>query len=152
VYLQEGMTAIDLGCGPGMFTLAMARLVGETGRVIAVDLQPKMLELVREKALAHHLAARIRIHRNTMDSIGLTEHADFILSFYMVHEVKDQRAFLREVRGLLSPGGKYLVVEPMAVSRREFTETVRLAQEAGLEVLEYRNRWYSHRALFGPAP
>ncbi len=145
------MTVIDLGCGPGMFTLAMARMVGETGRVVAVDIQPQMLELVREKARARHLESRIQLHQNTEDSIGLTEQADFILSFYMVHELKDPKTFLREVRDLLQPGGIYLVVEPAAVSRRGFSETVRLAQQVGLGMLECRNHWYRHRALFGLA-
>ena len=42
--VQEGQTAVDLGCGPGFFTLPLARMVGESGRVIAVDLQSKMLD------------------------------------------------------------------------------------------------------------
>ena len=48
-YLQKGMTALDLGCGPGFFTMEMARLVGKTGKVIAADLQEGMLDIVRGK-------------------------------------------------------------------------------------------------------
>ena len=45
------MTALDVGCGPGFFTLDMARLVGESGQVIAADLQEGMLQIVRDKII-----------------------------------------------------------------------------------------------------
>lgn len=44
-YLREGMTAIDLGCGMGYFSRAMAKIVGDAGKVISVDLQTKMLDI-----------------------------------------------------------------------------------------------------------
>ncbi len=58
-YIQEGNTVIDMGCGPGYFTIDMAKIVGPEGRVIAVDIQAKMLERVRKKAQKHGLAERI---------------------------------------------------------------------------------------------
>ncbi len=48
-YIKEGDTAIDLGCGPGFFSIDMAKMVGSTGKIIAVDLQKEMLEKVKEK-------------------------------------------------------------------------------------------------------
>jgi len=45
-YIQEGDTILDLGCGPGYFSIAMAKMVGSKERIIAVDLQKKMLEKV----------------------------------------------------------------------------------------------------------
>jgi ubiquinone/menaquinone biosynthesis C-methylase UbiE len=38
-YIEEGMTVLDIGCGPGFFSIDMAQMVGKTGRVIAADLQ-----------------------------------------------------------------------------------------------------------------
>ena len=49
-YIQAGNTVMDMGCGPGYFTIDMAKLVGPKGRVIAIDIQTKMLERVRKKA------------------------------------------------------------------------------------------------------
>ena len=48
-FIKEGMTVLDIGCGPGFFTMDMAEMVGETGRVIASDLQEVMLDKIRYK-------------------------------------------------------------------------------------------------------
>ena len=61
--VTEGDTAVDLGCGPGFFTLPMASMVGHGGTVIAVDLQQEMLDRLRLRAERAGLAARIRLHR-----------------------------------------------------------------------------------------
>lgn len=148
-YVKEGMTAIDIGCGPGMFTLAMATMVGDAGTVIAVDIQQEMLDLVRKKAGRKGFVSRIRFHRSEPDRTGVTEKADFILSFYMVHEVPDRGAFLLEVQGLLKPGGKYLIVEPeFHVSEEAFAETVADAGKAGLKPVLYPKVRMSRAALF----
>jgi ubiquinone/menaquinone biosynthesis C-methylase UbiE len=42
-YIKEGMTVLDLGCGPGFFSIDIAQMVGKSGRVIASDLQVGML-------------------------------------------------------------------------------------------------------------
>jgi ubiquinone/menaquinone biosynthesis C-methylase UbiE len=148
-YVKEGMTAIDIGCGPGMFTLAMATMTGETGKVIAVDVQQEMLEVVRKKAERMGLTSRIRFHKSEPDRFGVGEKADFILSFYMVHEVEDRDAFLKEVRGLLKPGGKYLIVEPdFHVSKEAFDDTVAAARQAGLKPVFSPKVLLSRAALF----
>jgi len=148
-YLREGMTAIDIGCGPGMFTLAMAKMVGASGKVIAVDLQQEMLDAVRRKSDRLGLTSRITFHRSTPDALGIAEKADFILSFWMVHEVQDQIRFFREVRGILKPGGKFLIVEPVIhVSGPAFTGSVERARRSGLAVIAAPKIGFSRAALF----
>jgi len=148
-YVKEGMTVIDIGCGPGMFMRAIAEMAGDTGCVIAVDIQQEMLDLARLKSERRNLSSRIRFHKSEPDRIGITENADFILSFYMVHEVPDRDAFLKEVHGLLKPGGKYLVVEPTShVSRDAFEDTVKYARDAGFRVVSFPKIALSRAALF----
>ena len=60
-FIHEGQTVIDIGCGPGFFTLAMARLVGENGRVIAVDIQKSMLDKLNHNAKKTGLQSRIKV-------------------------------------------------------------------------------------------
>ncbi len=133
-YIEAGQIVLDLGCGPGTFSIAMAKMVGESGKVIAVDVQEEMLKLVREKAAQQGLESRIFTHKSGPGGIGLSEKVDFALAFYMVHEVPDAEAFLKEVASLLKPKGKLLIVEPkMHVSANDFEKTVEVAQQAGLK-------------------
>jgi ubiquinone/menaquinone biosynthesis C-methylase UbiE len=127
------MTVLDVGCGPGFFTIELARLVGPSGRVIACDLQPAMLQKLRAKTEGTDLAGRITLHRCEKDRLGVSEKVDFVLAFYMVHELPDLRAFFEEVASLLKPGGQVFIVEPpLHVSRAAFEETLRKAASAGL--------------------
>ena len=137
--VEPGMTVLDIGCGPGFFTLAMARLVGPNGRVIAADLQPEMLARVRAHAEKEGLLERITLHQCEPMRIGLAGPVDFVLAFWMVHEVPDRQAFLNEVYHLLKPGGRLLVVEPqMHVDRINFAETMKLAAGRGFTPLGER--------------
>ena len=110
-YIEKGMTVLDIGCGPGFFSVDMAHLVGESGRVIAVDLQE--------------------------DQLGVSEQVDFILVFYMFHEVTHQDGFLDEIGSLLKPEGRVLIVEPpFHVSTSAFKEMIAKARNSGLQPVE----------------
>lgn len=139
-FVRPGHTVVDLGCGPGYFSLEMACLVGDGGQVICVDLQREMLAIVGNKAGKRNLSHRIRTHQCTQDRIGLGPdvQADFILAFYMVHETPDPAAFLAEVKTLLKTGGRFLVIEPrFHVSKSDFRKTLVMAEDAGLKPADY---------------
>ncbi len=132
--IRSGQKVLDIGCGPGIFSLAMARIVGEEGVVIAADLQQAMLDRLRMHAQAEGLESRIHLHKCESDRIGLNETVDFALAFYMVHEVPNAEAFLRDVHGLLKPGGQLLLVEPkFHVSAAGFRKTIDLAHTVGFD-------------------
>ena len=111
-YVQKGMTVMDIGCGMGHFTLGLAELVGETGQVIAVDLQEKMLNIMLKRAARKGLLRRIRPHHALPDSINYADTVDFILAFWMVHEVPDPETFFKEVVTILKPSEQMLYAEP----------------------------------------
>jgi ubiquinone/menaquinone biosynthesis C-methylase UbiE len=149
-YIREGMTALDLGCGPGFFTLEMARLAGSSGKAIAADLQEGMLEKVKAKLQHAALAGRIQFHRCLADRIGLAETCDFILVFYMFHEVPDQARFLAEIRSLLKPGGRVLLAEPKwHVTPKEFQQAIVVMEQAGFKVLDRPKIRFSRTVLLG---
>ncbi|MHB1038149.1 MAG: class I SAM-dependent methyltransferase [Pirellulales bacterium] len=136
-YVRAGMTVIDVGCGMGLFSIAMAKLVGDQGRVIAVDLQRKMLDVLGKRAERAGVADRIQRHKCDQDRLGVDAQADFALAFMMVHEVPDQRRLLGEIMACLKPGGKLLVAEPkIHVPGKAFGQTVALATEVGLRTFE----------------
>jgi len=136
-YVGPGMTVMDVGCGMGFCSIAMAKIVGDSGQVIAIDLQQKMLEVLRQRAAKAGVADRIVLHKCQQNRLGIVAQADFALAFMMVHEVPDQRRLLAEIQACLKPGGKLLVAEPkIHVSRKAFGKTVALAGEVGLNVVE----------------
>lgn len=142
-YVREGMTVADLGCGMGWSAIALAKLVGEPGHVIAVDVQEKMLAVVTKRARRAGVAGRIRTVRCTFDSIGFDETVDFAVAFWVVHEVRDAGAFLRQVHARLKRDGKLLIVEPaFHVSKRAFEEMIETAKEVGLA--ERERTWIMH--------
>jgi ubiquinone/menaquinone biosynthesis C-methylase UbiE len=136
-YIKEGMTVMDLGCGPGFFSIDIAQMVGNSGRVIACDLQEGMLRKTRDKIHGTALEERITLHQCRDNRLGISEKVDFVLAFYMVHEVPDQRKFFDEIVSILRPKGKLFIAEPpFHVSKNAFEETVRIAQNAGFTPIE----------------
>ena len=146
-----GDTAVDLGCGPGFFTLPLAEMVSSDGSVIAVDLQAAMLDKVRSRAERKGLTARIRLHQCAADSLDLDgECADFALAFWMVHEVPDASRFFSDVHHVLRAGARFLLVEPRGhVKGDAFERTVNLAMAAGHRPLARPRVAFSRAALFG---
>ncbi len=145
-YVQEGMTVLDLGCGPGSFSIDLARMVGPSGRIIAADLQNGMLERIRGKIRGTELEKRIVLHRCKEESIGVSEPVDFVLAFYMIHEVPEMRKFFEEIHSILKPGGKFLIVEPklLHVSGSEFQATIAKAEAVGFTAIEQPRILFSH--------
>ena len=151
-YVKEGMTALDLGCGPGFFTLEMARLAGNAGKVIAADLQEGMLAIVRKKMQNSDMADRVKLHLCRPEGIGLSEKCDFILVFYMLHEVPETLAFFKEIKALLKAGGKVLIVEPKwHVSQNDFLESIAILKQAGFEVSAEPKIRFSRTIVIGNA-
>jgi len=135
-YVRPAMTALEPGPGMGFFTLELARLVGDGGRVVVVDVQPRMLEALRRRATRAGLAGRIDARLGKGASLGVDDLAgavDFILAFAVVHELPDAAAFLAQAARVLKPSGRMLISEPrLHVSQEHFDATVRAAEAAGL--------------------
>lgn len=137
-FVAEGMVVLEPGPGMGFFTVELARRVGERGRVVAVDIEPRMLEGLRRRARKEGLLHRIDTRLATASGLGLQDldgRVDFALAYAVVHEVPDQTRFLADVHAALRPGGKVLLAEPRGhVKDPEFRATLRLAEGAGFRV------------------
>jgi SAM-dependent methyltransferase len=120
----------------GFFTLEAARLVGPKGRVIAVDIQSKMLEVLRRRAQRAGLLDRLDTRLIKDNDLGIQDlkgKVDFVLAFAMVHEVPDPAKFFSETSAALKPGGRILFAEPAGhVSAQHFEHLIAQAREAGL--------------------
>jgi ubiquinone/menaquinone biosynthesis C-methylase UbiE len=150
-YVKPGMTALDVGCAMGFFSLPLARMVGERGKVICVDVQEKMLRSLRKRALNAGLVDRIIPRLCGEHSLGLGEFAkkiDFALVFAIIHEVPEARGFLGEIGKTMKSGSQCLVAEPKwHVSAEEFETTLSIAKEKGFQVVARPRIFRSHSAL-----
>lgn len=150
-YVKEDQTVLDLGCGPGFFSLAMAKMVGEKGKVISVDIQDEMLQILKNKSELKGLNSRIVLHKAQPEKLGISEMVDFALAFYMVHEVPDKKSFLSEVASHLKPEGRFLIVEPkFHVSKFDFDSTLEVARSAGLEQISEPKISFDRTVLLKP--
>ena len=150
-YVREGMIALEPGPGMGFFTLELARRVGDRGRVIALDIQPKMLAVLERRAAKAGLRNRVETRLIPPDSMGLSDLAgkvDFALAFAVVHEVPDAGRFFRELSETLKRGGVILLVEPPGhVKTEKFDRELALAAAAGLVAAERPKVGRNHAAL-----
>ncbi len=139
-YVKPGMTVLEPGPGMGYFTLPMARMVGPGGRVIAVDLQEKMLEAVHRRAAKAGLGGVVETRLAQAGNLGLEDlqgQADFAAAIHLVHEVPDALSFLKELGRTLKPEGRLLMIEPkFHVKVQEFEETMGVADKAGFRIDE----------------
>jgi len=134
-YVRPGMTVLDFGCGMGYFSIAMAKMVGPEGRVLAVDLQPQMLAITMKRAKKAGVDGRVVPVPAEKTRFALPEPVDFALAMWVVHEVPGTERFLREVHAALKPGARLLIAEPKRhVKPAQLAEIIRAAHEAGFEV------------------
>ena len=139
-YVREGMRVLDIGCGMGFFSLPLAELVGEAGKVVAVDLQDKMIRGLIRRAEKAGLLARIDARICSPDSLKVNDleaNIDFALLFALVHEVPDKDRLFAEVYRALKRSGKLMLAEPTGhVSKADFEEVVKIARSTGFDMVQ----------------
>jgi ubiquinone/menaquinone biosynthesis C-methylase UbiE len=154
-HVREGMTVLEPGPGMGFFTLELARRVGPRGRVVAVDVQPRMLSALRRRATRAGVADRVEVREARPDALGvadLTGKVDLVVAFALVHELPDAGRFFSEIRATLAPGAEVLVAEPAGhVKAAEFEETMAAAERAGLRRKPGPKVWRSLTAVLTAA-
>lgn len=134
-YVKEGMQVLDLGCGPGLFSFEMAKMVGDKGKVVAADIQQEMLDRLGNKIHGLEIARRIKLHKSEKSKFNLEGKFDFILVFYVVHEVENKKGFFQGLKKLMKPNTKLLIAEPVFhVSKNSFEDTISVAEDLGFKI------------------
>ena len=150
-HVRPGMTVLEPGPGMGFFTLELARLVGGSGRVIAIEIQARMLDGLRRRAAKAGVLDRLDTRLAAPESLGLADLAgavDFTLAFAVVHELPAAAPFFREVARASKPGARLLFVEPAGhVTPSHFDAELQAARDAGFTLVESPSLRRSHAAL-----
>jgi SAM-dependent methyltransferase len=150
-HVRPGTIALDLGCAMGFFSLPLARLVGPAGRVICVDVQEKMIEVLRRRARRRRLEDRIEVRIARGGSLPLEDlagRADFALAWHVVHEARDAHRFLADAFTALRPGGRLLLSEPRGhVRDGDRAAIFALAEYVGFRAIECAEERSSDVAL-----
>ncbi len=135
-YVREGMTVVEPGPAMGFFTLELARLVGPHGKVVAIDVQPRMLAKLAQRARKAGLESRLDLREPKGDSMNVDDLAgqvDVVLASAVVHELPNVPLFFQEMHLALKPQGLLLLAEPPGhVTRSAWETTLRTAFTAGL--------------------
>lgn len=147
-FVKEGITVADIGCGMGYFSIGLAKIVKENGKVIAVDIQKKMLEVLEKRAKGVGVSDIIQTSLCKENKISITEPIDFALTFWMVHETPDKKQFLQQINVILKDSGMLLITEPkFHVSRSQFEHEIEIARDVGFRIKDEPKIAFSHAVL-----
>jgi len=150
-HVREGMTVLEPGPGMGFFTLELLRLSGPSGRVVVVEIQPRMVTALKRRAAQAELLNRLDVRLAQPDSMRLADlvgTVDFALAFAVVHELPAAGSFFAEVSRALRPCARMLLAEPTGhVKPAEFEAELRHAAGAGLSPMDRPAIRHSRTAL-----
>ncbi len=146
-HFSGNITVVDLGCGPGFFTIEIAKKLDSSGKVIAVDVQQGMLDIVKNKIKNKPYEHKIILHKAGFESLNLTEKTDIILAFYVIHEINRDNLF-SELKSILKPDGKILIAEPnFHISKKVYKEMLHTLKEEGFEIISKPKIFFSRAVL-----
>jgi len=148
-YVKKGDSVLDLGPGMGYFTMPLCAITGNNGLVYAADIQKKMLERIECRAKRNNISnLKTYLIKDSFD-INSDSDFDFILLFWMLHEVKNKELMLGQLHDKLKKNGRLLIVEPrMHVNQKHFDNEIDLAEKAGLKAAAHPPIALSRAALF----
>lgn len=156
--LKPGQTVADIGAGTGVLTLPMARAVGTTGTVYAVDLEKEAVDYIEERATEQGIV-NVKATVGTADDPGMPVNVDLALLNDSLRYIEKRAAYLKQLSEYLNPGGRIAISEflpeafpdradpALTVTEAEATEWM---AAAGLKPIEkitaFSDRWF---VIFG---
>lgn len=119
--ITTGSAVADIGCHEGYMTMKLSKAVGSTGKVFAVDVEESKLDKLK-KHLKDREIKNVQVVKGDYDNPKLPENSlDAVIILDTYHEMDDHDEILQHIKKALKPGGRLLLCEPIAESRRKFT-------------------------------
>jgi ubiquinone/menaquinone biosynthesis C-methylase UbiE len=147
--IQPGMTVLEVGPGTGTYTVAAARRAGEEGKIVAIDIEPKMVERVR-KRMAKEGLMNIELQVADAHNIPFEDGTfDVIYMITVMGEIPSPEAALREFRRVLSPTGTIALSELFPDPDYPRASTLaRWATEAGFKLQKKIGNFFYYTLIF----
>jgi len=150
--IEPGMTVLEVGPGNGRYTIETARRVGSTGRVIAIDIEPKMIERVSQRAQAEgttNLEAKVA---NVYDLPFEDGMFDAIYMITVISEIPEPERAMQEFHRLLSPSGTLAFSELFTDPDYPLAQTlIRMASKANFRLKKKLGNFFSYTLVFEKA-
>jgi ubiquinone/menaquinone biosynthesis C-methylase UbiE len=144
--LRDGEVVAEIGCGTGFFSRRLAKAVGPHGTVYAEDIQPEMLDMLRERAAQDGDANIVTVLGSETDPKLPKGRMDWILLVDVYHEFQEPAPMLAKIRAALKRGGRVALVEYRAeddsakhispAHRMSVDQVLREWTPAGFELVE----------------
>jgi ubiquinone/menaquinone biosynthesis C-methylase UbiE len=149
--VQPGMTVLEVGPGNGRYSVAAARRIGPAGCLCAIDIEPKMIERVRQRAAEEGVT---NIDARVADAYALSYPDGFFDAIYMITvtgEIPEPVRAFREFRRVLKPAGTMAVSEALLDPDYPLAGTVtKWAAEAGLAPVSRQGNFFAYTLTFMP--
>jgi ubiquinone/menaquinone biosynthesis C-methylase UbiE len=125
---DPGAVVADIGAGSGFFTVRLAGAVGDTGRVLAVDIKSSVVQALRKRA-ADEGFKNVEVIEGEVANPHLPEQSlDAALIVNAYHEMTEHQSMLAHIRRALKPSGRLVIVEPISPSRRDASRDTQTRQ------------------------
>jgi precorrin-6B methylase 2 len=109
--IKRGQTIADLGAGSGYYSFRIAPLVGEQGKVLSIDVEPRMLRIVSERAKRERIANVFTVLSTASDPNLPANSVDLLFMVDVYHELEFPLEMMLKVREAMKPGGRVALIE-----------------------------------------
>jgi len=107
--IDKGFVVVDFGCGPGSYVEQASQLIGDGGKIYAVDVHPLAIKSIKERARRKNLENVVPVLSKGYPVDIESHSADVIYALDMFHHIKDAKSFLKELHRLLRPNGMLFI-------------------------------------------
>jgi ubiquinone/menaquinone biosynthesis C-methylase UbiE len=109
--IEPGQTIADLGAGSGYYSFRIAPLVGSSGKVLAIDIEPAMLDVIARRASRERIANIATVRATARDPHLAPGSVDLLFMVDVYHELEYPYEVMTKVRAALKPGGRVALIE-----------------------------------------
>lgn len=157
--LSESNKFCDIGAGIGYFSLPAAEIVGQNGKVFAVDISSEMLTVIKEKQEEYNIKNIELVESKEYDLNLLDNSANFAFMCNVLHEIEDKKRFLVEINRILENSGTLAIIEwnenrqnfgPGLEERIKRNDLITFLRESGFNIVEeykFSDYFYGIKAI-----